>query len=165
MWFQRKIVIGVRIILHFFIIWLPIKEDFISQNIFYDFMIKNFMARLISYFRTCNLNQFSGLIITFKFISGLENSVLYTDFTFQLYENRPPCQRGSILLLQQGVGAGWAGWVTHIIFVGTRGHSITTWTRFWSFLTSSPLKWTMLPHKAYEATWTFFSFVLAFSTA
>ena len=138
MWFQRKIVIGVRIILHFFIIWLPIKEEFISQNIFYDFMIKNFMARLISYFRTCNLNQFSELIITFKFISGLENSVLYTDFTFQFYENRPPCQRGYILLLQQGRRS-WVGRLGYPPnFVGTRSHSITTWTRFWLFLTPSP---------------------------
>ena len=37
-----------------------------------------------------------------------------------------------------------------------RGHSITTWTRFWSFLTPSPpLTWTILIDKNYQIMWTF----------
>ena len=39
--------------------------------------------------------------------------------------------------------------------ISRRGHSITMWTRFWSFLTPFPLKWTILPHKAYEVMWKF----------
>ena len=36
---------------------------------------------------------------------------------------------------------------------GLRGHSITTGTRFWSFLTLSPLTWTILLNRTYEVTW------------
>ena len=39
----------------------------------------------------------------------------------------------------------------HIFYI-LRGYSITTWTRFCSFLTPSPLTWTILLDKTYEVT-------------